>query len=239
MIGRPVCFDARAAARWIFSTFGVTPGSSAAHLMKAALMSVPWMPVLDVVDEDLRDLVLGAVHERLREVVVGVHAGGEDHVEAGLVGHALAEGGVAVEEHRARLDDGPDAVALDPIRVGERGVPLGLLVVEVRELEAGGLVGRAEVLVDEREPELLEVDGAVDALDCGHCPGSLRVAGVIRARLSAGVDHHPDEDAERGHDERDDQPDHDAPSRPWMKTAPSASAIGKRIGSHFQRVGAA
>ena len=45
MIGRPVCFDARAAARWIFSTFGVTPGSSAAHLMKAALMSVPWMPV--------------------------------------------------------------------------------------------------------------------------------------------------------------------------------------------------
>ena len=44
MIGRPVCFDARAAARWTFSTFGVTPGSSAAHLMKAALMSVPWMP---------------------------------------------------------------------------------------------------------------------------------------------------------------------------------------------------
>ena len=30
-----------------------------------------------------------------------------------------------------------------------------------------------------------------------------------------------------------------APSKPWMKTAKSASPIGKRIGSHFQRVGAA
>ncbi len=44
MIGRPVWFDARAAARWIFSTFGFTPGSSAAHLMKAGLMSVPCIP---------------------------------------------------------------------------------------------------------------------------------------------------------------------------------------------------
>ena len=44
MIGRPVRSDARAAARWTFSTSGVMPGSSAAHLMKAALMPVPWMP---------------------------------------------------------------------------------------------------------------------------------------------------------------------------------------------------
>jgi hypothetical protein len=44
MIGVPVRIDARAAARWIFSTFSVSPGSSAAHLMNAALMSVPWMP---------------------------------------------------------------------------------------------------------------------------------------------------------------------------------------------------
>ena len=44
MIGRPVCCDARAAARWTFSTFGVSPGSSAAHLMNAALISVPWIP---------------------------------------------------------------------------------------------------------------------------------------------------------------------------------------------------
>ena len=44
MIGRPVCTDARAAARWIFSTLGVTPGWSAAHLMNAGLIPVPWMP---------------------------------------------------------------------------------------------------------------------------------------------------------------------------------------------------
>jgi hypothetical protein len=38
----------------------------------------------------------------------------------------------------------------------------------VRELEAGGLVGGPEVLVDERPAELLDVDGAVDGLDCWH-----------------------------------------------------------------------
>jgi len=35
---------ARATARWIFSTFGVIPGSSAAHFRNAAFTSVPWMP---------------------------------------------------------------------------------------------------------------------------------------------------------------------------------------------------
>ena len=44
MIGAPVCRLARDAARWIFSMFSFTPGSSAAHLMNAALMSVPWIP---------------------------------------------------------------------------------------------------------------------------------------------------------------------------------------------------
>jgi len=44
MIGAPVATLARATARWTFSTFGVIPGSSAAHLRNAALISVPWMP---------------------------------------------------------------------------------------------------------------------------------------------------------------------------------------------------
>ncbi len=44
MIGAPVRTLARATARWTFSMFGVTPGSSAAHFRKAAFMSVPWMP---------------------------------------------------------------------------------------------------------------------------------------------------------------------------------------------------
>ena len=44
MIGAPVWTLAIAAARWTFSTFSVMPGSSAAHLMNAALISVPWIP---------------------------------------------------------------------------------------------------------------------------------------------------------------------------------------------------
>ena len=57
MIGAPVRRLARAAARCTFSTFSVTPGSSAAHLMNAALISVSLDALLDVVDEELGDLV--------------------------------------------------------------------------------------------------------------------------------------------------------------------------------------
>jgi hypothetical protein len=73
-----------------------------------------------------------------------------------------------VQEHGARLDDGLDPVAPDRVGVGYRGVPLGVLVVHVWELEARGLVGRAEVLVDEGPAELVHVERAVDCLDCGH-----------------------------------------------------------------------
>ena len=43
MIGAPVRRLAWAAARWTFSTFSVIPGSSAAHLMNAALIGVSWI----------------------------------------------------------------------------------------------------------------------------------------------------------------------------------------------------
>ena len=144
-------------------------------------------PVLDLVDEDRRHRVLVAAQEELREVVVGVDAGGENDLEPALVGHALAEGGVAVEEHRARLDDGPHAMPLHRSGVGDRGVPLALFVVQMRELEATRLVGGAEVLVDEREAELLDVDGAVHRLDCGHAgllPGGVR-GGKLPSRRPA------------------------------------------------------
>ena len=124
--------------------------------------------VLELVEEDRGDAVLVAVEEELREVVVGVDAGGEHDVEAALVGHPLAERGVAVEEHRARLDDGLHAMALDGVGVGDGGVPLGLLVIEVRELESPGLVGGAEVLVDERQAKLIDVHGTARGLNCGH-----------------------------------------------------------------------
>ena len=44
MIGAPVCSEARATARWTFSTFSVTPGRSAAHFRNPALASVPSIP---------------------------------------------------------------------------------------------------------------------------------------------------------------------------------------------------
>ena len=84
--------------------------------MKAGLDAGALDPVLDLVDEDGRHGVLVAVEEELREVVVGVDAGGEHDLQPALVRHALAEGGVAVEEHGARLDDGLDPVSLDPVR---------------------------------------------------------------------------------------------------------------------------
>src|ERR671914_2856801 len=124
--------------------------------------------VLDLMDEDGGHGVLVAVEEELRKVVVGVDARGEHDLKSALVGDALAESGVAVEEHGARLDDGLDAMPLDRVGVVHGGVPLALLVIEMRELEATRLVDGPEVLVDEREAELLDVDGPVDGLDIGH-----------------------------------------------------------------------
>jgi hypothetical protein len=124
--------------------------------------------VLDLVDEDCGDRVLIAVEQDLREVVVRVDAGGQNHVETALVGHPLAERGIPGEEHRARLDDSLHAVSLDGFGVGHGGVPLSLLVIKVRELHSPGLVGGAKVLVDQRQTELLDADGAVDGLDSWH-----------------------------------------------------------------------
>jgi hypothetical protein len=45
----------------------------------------------------------------------------------------------------------------------------------MRELEARRFVGGAEVLVDERPAELLDVDRPGDGFDCGHV-ALLRVA---------------------------------------------------------------
>ena len=44
MIGRPVWIDARAAARWIFSTLGFTPGLVGRALDERRLDPVPWIP---------------------------------------------------------------------------------------------------------------------------------------------------------------------------------------------------
>ena len=151
-------------------------------------MPVPWMPCSSSWTKIAAIPSSSRLSEELREVVVGVDAGGEHDVEAALVGHALAEGGVAVEEHRARLDDGRDAMALDRVGVGDGGVPLGLLVVEVRELEAPSLVGGPEVLVDERQAKLVHVHGPTRGLDCRH-GGKLSPAGLGPRGSRSGIEH--------------------------------------------------
>jgi hypothetical protein len=122
------------------------------------------------VDKDGRQRVLVAVEQRLREVVVGVDAGGQHHVETAPLGYAPGERGIAKEEHRARLDHRLYPVALDRVGVRDRGLPLGNGVVEVRELKANGLVDRAEVLVDERSAELFDIDRSAGGLDGRHLP---------------------------------------------------------------------
>ena len=107
-------------------------------------------------------------------------------------------------------------MSLDRVGVGQRSLPLGLLVIEVWELEAGGLVGDPEVLVDQREPELIEIDGSVRRLDRGHCPESLRETGgdpraTLRGRRSSFREH-----AEGGHDDRQISRNKTSPSKPWM-----------------------
>jgi len=82
-----------------------------------------------------------------------------------------------VQEHRARLDDRPDAVALDGVGVGDRGVPVALLVVQVRELDPPRLVGGSEVLVDERQTELIDVHGAARGLNSRHGAETYRQPG--------------------------------------------------------------
>ena len=85
MIGAPVRTLALAAARWVFSMFSVTPGSSAATLMKAAFTSEPWMPFFDVVDEAVRHGIGVAQREVGGQVLVGVDAGARHDLEAGLL----------------------------------------------------------------------------------------------------------------------------------------------------------
>ena len=74
MIGAPVWTLARATARWTFSTFSFTPGSSAAHFRNAALMSVPWMPSVMSWTNSAAMASASRKLEVVGEVVVGVDA---------------------------------------------------------------------------------------------------------------------------------------------------------------------
>ena len=84
MIGAPVRTLARAAARWTFSMFSVTPGLVGGALEERGLDLGPLDPLLDVGDEQVGDRVGVAADEERRQVVVGVDPGAGDDLEAGL-----------------------------------------------------------------------------------------------------------------------------------------------------------
>ena len=107
MIGLPVCRLARAAARWTFSMFSVSPGSSAAHLMNAALPRCPGSRSR-CRRRTARRSDRDRARRRRRQVVVGVDAGGGDH-QPGPLGDIAHEGGVAADEHHGRVGDRPHA----------------------------------------------------------------------------------------------------------------------------------
>ena len=109
MTGTPVRTLARAAARWSFSTFGVMPGSSAAHLTKAAFAVGPLDPLLDVVDVEVGDRSprcdsggSGAGSRRCRR------RRRRPDLKPGLGREPDRGREVAAEEHRGRLDHGSD-----------------------------------------------------------------------------------------------------------------------------------
>ena len=167
-MGTPVRRWVRATARRTFSTPGVTPFSSVATLRMAALMSVPWMPFLDVVDEEVGQVVGVAVLEVAGDLVVGVEAGGDDDLHAGCLRDFVDEGDVAAEAHHGEVDDGRDAVGF---RFGEllrRLLDAGGAVPEVGEGFVEALGADVDVLVHEGEAELRRVDGAGDGVDGRH-----------------------------------------------------------------------
>ena len=134
--------------------------------------------LLDVGDEHVGDLLGGAAEEELGQVVVGVDAGAGDDLQAGLLGDAAHELDVAAEEHRRRIADRLHA-ELDRRRCGLDGGVVVLARLEpalgdpacragARPLRVDGLVLGAQVLVDQRRPELARVDRPGDCFDRRH-----------------------------------------------------------------------
>ena len=138
-------------------------------------------PLLDVMDEEVGEEVLVAVEQELGQVIVGVDTGAGDDLEAGLGRDPDRGPDVAAEQHRRRLNDGLDPVLLDRLRRLDREAVLGLVVANMRPLRRDRLIGGEEVLVDQRQPELVGVDRPVDTLYHGHRndPNRRRTVGIL------------------------------------------------------------
>ena len=175
MIGAPVCMLARAHARWIFSTFSVTPGGVGRALEEGGADVGALAADFDVLDEVVGHHVDVAVLEVVGQVVVAVDAGAGDDLHSGLVGDPLHEAHVAPAEHGGRVDDRSHAAVLGAADGEQRRVVLELLVVAVGPLCGDGLVAEAHVLVYERQPQLPLVDRTLHRLNLGH-PRTLPLA---------------------------------------------------------------
>ncbi len=170
MIGAPVCRLARATARWIFSTFSVTPAASAAHFRNAALMSVPWMPRSMSSTKWSAITSMSRFCEVVGEMVVAVDARARDDAHARLLGYALHEAHVAPAEHGGGIDDRLHAPVLGGPDGHQRRVELELLVIAPRPLGGHGLVAEADVLVHEHQAQLLRLHRSLDGLYARHVP---------------------------------------------------------------------
>ena len=144
--------------------------------------------LLDVVDEQVRDVVLRAVEQELRQVVVGVDARARDDLQPGLVREPLRRRHVAPEQHRRRLDDRLHPVPLDRLGRLEGQLELAVVLAHVRPLRGDGLVAREEVLVDQRQAELVGVDSAIHGLNSRHQPNLRSSVKRRLARRGTGKD---------------------------------------------------
>ena len=125
-MGTPVWRCAWAVARRIRSTPGVRPGASVAHFRMPALTCGVGDALLDIADEHVGD-ELGsaedgagaAIGEVVREVAIGVDAGGDDDVQAGLVRDPLDAGDVAAETEHGEIDDRVDAARFQLVHAGD------------------------------------------------------------------------------------------------------------------------
>jgi hypothetical protein len=114
--------------------------------------------LLDVVYEQAGHEILVAIEQELRQQVVGVDPGAGDDLQTRRGGQALQSGDVAAEQHRARIDDRPDSVLFDRLGGFEREPILVIVITHVRPLRRDRLVTGEEMLVDQREAEILGID---------------------------------------------------------------------------------
>ena len=162
MIGAPVCRLARATARWIFSTFSVTPGRVGGALQERRLD----VGALDAAFDVRRRSGRPSRRRRgcrssgggSRSCRCPVHA---TICTPRLVGHALHEAHVAPAEHRRRVDDRLHAAVLGaPLTATQRRVELELLVVAPGPLRRRPpRRGSARARATSTSPSSLGVDG--------------------------------------------------------------------------------